>query len=209
MRINEITNYGAVPKGTDKISTKQNITTRTTQAPSGRSSEKVSTRNIRNTQNTGTTDVFKRSVTTTNPDNTRSKHSSKTLVRPDNTFSTTTTKTDAKGNKTVTKNKGYDSIFKHRPQSLKDDANVFKKGASDAETAARNTVRMHNKIDAKLANTPSIAKTKQYKDYKKGNQQRKTTAMKQGMPYGRQDGPGTGANSKQGGALKPIPGLKK
>ena len=72
MRINEITNYGAVPKGTDKISTKQNITTRTTQAPSGRSSEKVSTRNIRNTQNTGTTDVFKRSVTTTNPDNTRS-----------------------------------------------------------------------------------------------------------------------------------------
>tara|TARA_B100000927_G_scaffold255375_1_gene222115 strand:- start:30 stop:476 length:447 start_codon:yes stop_codon:yes gene_type:complete len=91
---------------------------------------------------------------------------------------------------------------------MKDDANTFKKGASDAEMAARTAVRLHNKIDAKLANTPSIAKTQQYKDYKKGNQQRKIAAMKKGMPYGRQDGPGTGANSKPGGALKPIPGLK-
>ena len=31
--------------------------------------------------------------------------------------------------------------------------------------------------------------------------------MKQGMPYGRQDGPGTGANAMPGGALKPIAGL--
>lgn len=187
MRINEITNSGAVPKGTDKISAKQNITTRTTQGPSGRSREKTSTSNIRNTQNTGTTDVFKRSVTTTNPDNTRSKHSSKTLVRPDNTFSTTTTKTDATGNKTVTKNRGYDSIFKHRPQSLKDDANVFQKGAASANKAAQTATAMHSKIDAKLKNTPSIAKTKAFKDYEKGNQQRKIKAMKQGMPYGRQD----------------------
>ena len=46
---------------------------------------------------------------------------------------------------------------------------------------------MHSKIDAKLKNTPSIAKTKAFKDYDKGNQQRKISAMQQGMPYGRQD----------------------
>lgn len=187
MLINEITNYGAVPKGTNKISTKQNITTRTTTGPSGLGREKTSTKNIRNTQHGGTTDLFKRSVTTKNPDNTFSKHSSKTLVRPDNTFSTTTTKIDAKGNKTFTKNRGYDSIFKHRPQSLKDDANVFKKGAASANQAARTATAMHSKIDAKLKNTPSIAKTQAFKDYEKGNQQRKIKAMKQGMPYGRQD----------------------
>ena len=89
-----------------------------------------------------------------------------------------------------------------------EDANVFKQGASDAETAARTAVRMHNKLDAKMANTPGIANTQQYKDYKKGNQQRKTKAMQQGMPYGRQDGPGTGANSMPGGSLKPIAGIK-
>ena len=135
MLINEITNYGAVPKGTNQISTKQNITTRTTQGPSGRSREKTFSKNIRNTKNSGTTDLFKRSVTTTNPDNTRTKHSSKTLVRPDNTFSTTTTKTDAQGNKTVTKNRGYDSIFKHRPTALKDDANNY--GIPDGATLAQ------------------------------------------------------------------------
>ena len=85
---------------------------------------------------------------------------------------------------------------------------LTKKAVQGAEAGARAMVGMHNRLDAKMANTPSIANTQQYKDYKKGNQQRKIKAMKQGMPYGRQDGPGTGANAVQGGALKPIAGLK-
>jgi hypothetical protein len=84
---------------------------------------------------------------------------------------------------------------------------MARQAVKTADASARALVQFHNKMDAKMANTPSIANTQQYKDYKKGNQQRKTAAMKQGMPYGRQDGPGTGANSMPGGALKPIPGL--
>ena len=84
---------------------------------------------------------------------------------------------------------------------------MARQAAKDAETGARAMVQFHNRMDAKMANTPSIANTQQYKDYKKGNQQRKIAAMKQGMPYGRQDGPGTGANAMPGGALKPIAGI--
>ena len=69
------------------------------------------------------------------------------------------------------------------------DQNVFKKGAASANKAAHTATAMHSKIDARLKNTPSIAKTQAFKDYEKGNQQRKIKAMKQGMPYGRQDGP--------------------
>jgi len=65
--------------------------------------------------------------------------------------------------------------------------NIFTTGANNANTAANVATAMHSKIDAKLKNTPSIAKTKAFKDYDKGNQQRKISAMKQGMPYGRQD----------------------
>jgi len=86
---------------------------------------------------------------------------------------------------------------------------LTKKAVQGAETSARALTQFHNKMDAKMANTPSIANTQQYKDYKKGNQQRKIKAMKQGMPYGRQDGPGTGANAVQGGALKPIAGIRE
>ena len=85
---------------------------------------------------------------------------------------------------------------------------LTKKAVQGAEASARALVGFHQKMDAKMANTPSIANTQQYKDYKKGNQQRKIAAMKQGMPYGRQDGPGTGANAVQGGALKPIAGIR-
>lgn len=65
--------------------------------------------------------------------------------------------------------------------------NIFTTGANNANTAANVATAMHSKIDAKLKNTPSIAKTKAFKDYDKGNQQRKISAMQQGMPYGRQD----------------------
>ena len=81
---------------------------------------------------------------------------------------------------------------------------MAKQAAKDVETGSRALTNIHSRIDAKMGATPSIAKTKQFKDYKKTNQQNKIKAMKQGMPYGRQDGPGTGANSTQGGALKPM-----
>ena len=84
---------------------------------------------------------------------------------------------------------------------------MAKQAAKDVETGSRALTNIHSRIDAKMGATPSIAKTKQFKDYKKTNQQNKIKAMKQGMPYGRQDGPGTGANAVQGGALKPIAGL--
>jgi len=80
----------------------------------------------------------------------------------------------------------------------------FMKYAKDAERGVRTAVDVHSKIDAKMAATPNIANTQDYQDYASGNQQRKIKAMRQGMPYGRQDGPGTGANATAGGALKPL-----
>ena len=68
-----------------------------------------------------------------------------------------------------------------------EDANTFKKGAEDANKLAKHATAMHSKIDARLANTPGVNKTQQYKDYKKTSQQKKIDAMKKGMPYGRQD----------------------
>ena len=67
-----------------------------------------------------------------------------------------------------------------------EDANAFKKGAKDANTLAKHATAMHSKADAAMANSP-VAKTQQYKDYKKTSQQKKIDAMKKGMPYGRQD----------------------
>ena len=84
--------------------------------------------------------------------------------------------------------KDYPPAFNSYGEPVKkEDANVFKKGAASANQAAHTATAMHSKIDARLKNTPSIAKTKAFKDYEKGNQQRKIKAMKQGMPYGRQD----------------------
>ena len=119
MRINEITNYGAVPKGVDQISVKDRINTKTTTSNQGRSTQKISTSNIRNTQNTGTTDFFKRTVSNKNPDGTTNRRITKTTVDPDNSYYTTIQKTDSQGNKTATRTRGYDSIFKHRPKTLK------------------------------------------------------------------------------------------
>ena len=65
-------------------------------------------------------------------------------------------------------------------------ADMFKQGAKDANKLAKSAVDMHSKADAAMANSP-IAKTQQYKDYQKTNMDNKKAAMKQGMPYGRQD----------------------
>ena len=67
-------------------------------------------------------------------------------------------------------------------------AQVFKQGAKAANSLAHSAVAMHSKMDAAMANSP-FAKTQQYKDYEKTNMNNKRAAMKQGMPYGRQDGP--------------------
>tara|TARA_B100000927_G_scaffold261026_1_gene230968 strand:- start:199 stop:2541 length:2343 start_codon:yes stop_codon:yes gene_type:complete len=67
-----------------------------------------------------------------------------------------------------------------------DNANIFKKGANDAMTLAKNMTNMHSKIDSKLANSP-FSKTSAFKNYKSTNQANKIAAMKQGVPYGRQD----------------------
>jgi hypothetical protein len=81
---------------------------------------------------------------------------------------------------------------------------MAKQAAKDVETGSRALTNIHSKIDARMGSTPSIANTQQFKDYKKTNQQNKIKAMKSGMPYGRQDGPGTGANAQRGGSLKPM-----
>jgi len=65
-------------------------------------------------------------------------------------------------------------------------ADMFKQGADSANKLAKSAVDMHSKADAAMANSP-FAKTKQYKDYQKTNMDNKKAAMKQGMPYGRQD----------------------
>lgn len=81
---------------------------------------------------------------------------------------------------------------------------MAKQAAKDVETGSRALTNIHSKIDARMASTPSIANTQQFKDYRKTNQQNKIKAMKSGMPYGRQDGPGTSANAQRGGSLKPM-----
>lgn len=87
-------------------------------------------------------------------------------------------------------------------------ANIFKKGADDANKLAKSMTQMHSKIDAKLANTPSIAKTQQYKDYKKQNMARKKDAMKKGVPYGRQDVGETTTAGAIASVSAPMNGMK-
>ena len=52
----------------------------------------------------------------------------------------------------------------------------------DAETGARAMVPSTTKWMLKWQTQSHCLNTQQYKDYKKGNQQRKIKAMKQGMP---------------------------
>ena len=65
-------------------------------------------------------------------------------------------------------------------------ANIFKTGANNAMSLANNMTKLHSKIDSKLANSP-FSKTSAFKNYKATNQANKIAAMKQGVPYGRQD----------------------
>ena len=65
-------------------------------------------------------------------------------------------------------------------------ANIFKTGADNAMSLANNMTKLHSKIDSKLANSP-FSKTSAFKNYKATNQANKIAAMKQGVPYGRQD----------------------
>lgn len=65
-------------------------------------------------------------------------------------------------------------------------ANIFKTGANNAMSLANNMTKLHSKIDSKLANSP-FGKTSAFKNYKATNQANKIAAMKQGVPYGRQD----------------------
>lgn len=83
-----------------------------------------------------------------------------------------------------------DNVKRMLPQNEEavdeNNANIFKTGANNAMSLANNMTKLHSKIDSKLANSP-FSKTSAFKNYKATNQANKISAMKQGVPYGRQD----------------------
>ena len=91
------------------ISTKTNINNKSVQNQQGKTRTKDQTKHIRQTDSRGTTDIYKTSSTTP-----QRKSSFKSHVRPDGSF--TNIRKNADG--TATKTKGYDSIFKHRANTL-------------------------------------------------------------------------------------------
>ena len=107
-------NFKAVNENAEWISAKTRIDTKSTTDSAGLSRTKNNTKHMRSTPVGGkSTDVYKRATTNTaNGNSTVTRLRS--IIKPDNTYSNTNTAADG----TITRTKGYDSIFKHRTPTI-------------------------------------------------------------------------------------------